>query len=429
MIERNGKYLPRLLDKVVETHLKAFGAVEIAGTMWSGKTWTSLEHAQSSVNLDDDNVRQLAEMSPATVLQGETPRVVDEWQLAPGVWDAVRRKVDEAGGERGLFILTGSSRPAKEETSHSGSGRISRLRMWPMSLAESGDSSAQVSLSRLFDGFFDSVQVKSDPTEIAFLCCRGGWPDSLSLDADLADLVAMQYVDTLISSSDDRAPCDERDQRLFLRSLARNIGSAPRIDTLAADMSYLSDGKVAETGRRRIRSLISYFSDRFVIDEMRGWDAPIKSPQRLRTKPRYDFADPSIPTALLGMDTAALMANMQTFGQVFEQMCLRDLRVYVSAMRKAGPDALHYYRDSDGLEVDAIIELRDGRWAGVEIKLGTNKAQDGVNSLLRLKNKIASNPAARNPDPAFLMVLVGVGEYAYQTPDGVYVVPLTCLGA
>lgn len=429
MLESGETYIPRLLDHVVETNLRAFGAVEIAGTMWSGKTWTSLRHAKSSANLDDGATRSLAELAPTTVLVGETPRVIDEWQLVPSIWDAVRRKVDAAAGQRGLYILTGSSRPMRKDTHHSGSGRISRLRMWPMSLAESGDSNAHVSLSGLFDGAFSPVQADTDPKRLASLICRGGWPGALDLDDDLASLVATQYIDALIASEDERAPEPPSDLRRFLLSLARNIGSAPKIDTLVADMGYLTEGKVAETGRRRVRALIEYFSSRFVIDGLGGWDAPIKSPQRLRTKPRYDFADPSIPAALLGLDADALMGNTQVFGQLFEQMCLRDLQVYTSVMSKAKPDSLRYYRDADGLEADAIIELRDGRWAGVEIKLGTNKAVVAEASLLRLAAKIAANPAARNPKPAFLMVLVGVGEYAYQTPNGVYVVPLTCLGA
>lgn len=429
MLERKGAYIPRLLDEIVETHLKAFGAVEIAGTMWSGKTWTSLEHGRSSANFDDNATRELAELSPAAVLAGEAPRVVDEWQLVPGIWDAVRREVDAAAGRRGLFILTGSSRPTREEARHSGSGRISRLRMWPMSLAESGDSLASVSLSGLFEGAFAPVQAKPDALRLATLICRGGWPDALHLEEGLADLVSAQYIDTLVSSEDPKAPEPEGDLRRFLQALARNIGSAPKIDTLVADMGYLTDGRVTETGRRRVRGLLSYFTGRFVVDELSGWDAPIKSPQRLRTKSRYDFADPSIPAALLGLDAEGLLGNMQVFGQLFEQMCLRDLRVYTSVMRKAKPDSLRYYRDADGLEVDAVIELRDGRWSGIEIKLGANKVEAATKSLLRLRDKVAANPAARNPEPAFLMVLVGVGEYAYQTPEGVYVVPLTCLGS
>ena len=421
-------YMPRLLDDVVDRHLKAFGAVEIAGTMWSGKTRTSLEHGKSECNLDDSETRMLAELSPEAVLQGDNPRVVDEWQLVPALWDSVRRQIDAAGTERGLYILTGSSRPSKGETAHSGAGRISRLRMWPMTLQESGDSTGEISLSDLFDGKFKTAQSSTSPADIARLVCRGGWPGALCLDDDFSFLVASQYIDALVTSQDGAAPEQSKDLELFLRSLARNVGSAPKIDTLARDMGYLNDGKVSETGRRRVRKLISYFVGRFVVDELHGWDAPIKSPQRLRTKPRYDFADPSIPAALLGVDESSILGNMQLFGQLFEQMCMRDLRVYSSVMNKSKPDSLKYYRDADGLEVDAIIELRDGRWAGIEVKLGSNKVQDAERNLVRLKEKMAANGAAHNLAPSFLMVLVGVGKYAYRTENGVYVVPVTCLG-
>lgn len=428
MIPVGNSYIPRILDTTVQTHLKAFGAVEIAGTMWSGKTRTSLEHGSSECNLDDPETRALAEMAPDSILSGETPRVIDEWQIVPPLWDAVRRRVDAAPHERGLYILTGSSRPAKSSTMHTGSGRISRLRMWPMSLQESGASSAKVSLSALFEGEFQPASNETSPARLAELVCCGGWPAALSLDRDLAGLVATQYIDALVASQDAAAPEPESDLRRFLQSLARNMGSAPKVDTLTADMGYLTDGKVTETGRRRTRDLLAYFTSRFVVDELRGWEAPIKSPQRLRSRPRYDFADPSIPAALLGVDERSLLGNFQLFGQLFEQMCLRDLRVYTSALSKAKPDSLHYYRDADGLEVDAIIELRDGRWGAIEIKLGANKAEDAERSLLRLQRKIAGNPAARNPNPSFLLALVGVGQFAYKMPSGVLVVPLTCLG-
>lgn len=422
-------YRPRLLDAVVEQHLQAFAAVEIAGTMWSGKTWTSLKHGNSSINLDGAEARMLAELSPDAVLDGDTPRVVDEWQLAPSVWDAVRRRADAAAGKRGLFILTGSSRPSKGQTMHSGAGRISRLRMRPMSLQESGDSNASVSLAGLFEGAFSPASASCTPSDLAQFICKGGWPGALDMDADLASLVATQYLDALVTSDDQAAPADEGTLRLFLQTLARNIGSAPKLETLAADMGYLANGTMPESTRKRIHALLAYFENRFVIETQRGWDAPVKSPQRLRTKARYDFADPSLPAALLGLNADALLGNMQVFGQLFEQMCLRDLRVYASVLPQAKPDALRYYRDADGLEVDAIIELRDGRWGAIEIKLGANKTEAGVRSLLRLQAKIGANPAARNPEPTFLMVLVGVGRFAYQTPEGVYVVPLTCLGA
>lgn len=249
----------------------------------------------------------------------------------------------------------------------------------------------------------------------------------MGLEPEAAELIPSQYVDTLLSSQDTHAPESEYEQRAFLQSMARNMGSSVKIDTLVSDMGYEVDGAVSETGRRRIRKLISFFSNKFVIEGVTGWDAPIRSPQRLRTKPRYNFADPSLPAALLGVNQGMLMGNMQLFGQLFEQLCLRDLNVYASILPAAGHKPLFYYRDADGLEVDAIIELRDGRWGAVEIKLSGSKVSQAEESLMRLKKKIVSNPAARNKEPSFMMVLVGLSDYAYRTKNGVYVVPLTAL--
>lgn len=429
MLIDEGSYIPRLIDPIIDAHLRAFGAIEIAGTMWSGKTWTGMRHAKSLIRLDVKENRELAELAPETVLAGEEPRLIDEWQDVPSVWDEVRHAVDDASGRRGLYILTGSSRPVKAEVHHSGAGRISRLRMWPMTLSESGASSNKVSLSGLFEGTFAPFEEKVDLPHLAELIVRGGWPDTVHADSFVADLVSTQYIDTLLSSHDAKAPVSEAELRRFLQSLARNIGSSVNVDTLVKDMGFESDGRVTETGRRRIRGCLDYFTSRYVIDAMPGWDAPIKSPQRLRVKPRYNFADPSLAAASLGVDATALMRDMQLFGQLFEQLCLRDLSVYASVMSSALPGPLRYYRDSDGLEADAILELRDGRWAAIEIKLGWNKIQQGVDSLLRLKNKVAANPAARNPEPSFMMVLVGKADRAFMTEEGVYVVPITSLCA
>lgn len=420
-------YLPRVIDEAVDLHLQAFGAVEIAGTMWSGKTWTARAHGESRVSFDDPHARDLAELDMDSVLRGPSPRVIDEWQEVPQVWDAVRNKVDEAGGRRGLYMLTGSSRPARGETRHTGSGRIARLSMWPMSLYESGHSSGEVSLSALFEGRFEGGPVQTDLGQLAELACRGGWPAALDLSPQAALLVANQYLDALFAKGGDRAPGNERELRLFLSSVARNIGSAVTLKTLANDMGW-GGGAPSDPDQRRAGAFVDYFLDRYVLCDLHGWDAPIKSPRRLRVKPKHGFADPSLPVALLGVDARALLGNLQLFGQVFEEMCLRDLRVYASALPGARPDSLRYYRDSDGLEVDAIIELRDGRWGAIEIKLGANKAAEAEASLLRLRDKVAANTAARNPEPSFMLVLVGKTDFAYRLPSGVVVAPLTSLG-
>lgn len=426
---QNDAYIPRLIDELVEKHLAAFGGVEITGTMWCGKTWTSLQHASSSIRLDVAASRELAELSPETVLVGEHPRLIDEWQEVPEMWDVVRHAIDDAAGKRGLYLLAGSSKPAKDKVRHTGSGRISRLRMRPMTLAESGVSTGVVSLRDLFDGRFKTVSTETSLSVLAEQIVRGGWPDAVSLGAESAELIPAQYLDTLLSSQDGRAPETERDQRRFLQSLARNMGSSVKIDTLVSDMGYEVDGAINETGRKRVRGLLEYFSGRYVIDAVSGWEAPIRSPQRLRTKPRYNFADPSLPASILGVAPEALMENMQLFGQLFEQMCLRDLSVYASVLPVSGNNPLFYYRDADGLEVDAIVELRDGRWGAIEIKLSAAKAAQAEDSLLRLKRKVLSNPAARNRGPSFMMVLTGLSDYAYKTDNDVYVVPITALTA
>lgn len=422
-------YKPRLIDPIIDTHMKAFGAVEVMGTMWCGKTWTSLTHANSVARLGNSAVREIVDISLDVALDGEKPRVIDEWQEVPLIWDAVRTYVDEAAGVRGLYILTGSSKPARGEVRHSGSGRISRLRMWPMLLFETGDSVGRISLSGLFDGIFEAHKKPVSLEQLAILACRGGWPGALDLDIALAKLIPQQYLDTLVSSEDIETTIRQGDLYKFLCSLARNIGSAVTIDTLAKDMGFTVDGKVKDSGRNRIKNLLEYFKNRFVIDSMSGWDAPIKSPQRLRIKPKYDFADPSLAAALLGVDAEGLMMNAQLFGQVFEQLCLRDLKVYASCMNNTAFNPLYYYRDADGLEVDAILQLRDGRWGAIEIKLGVNKIDKAEKSLLSLARKVAANPAAQNPNPSFLMILVGKSDRAFRLPSGIYVVPITSLTA
>lgn len=426
----HGKYRSRIIDSVVERHLHTFGAVEISGTMWSGKTWTALAHGASSIALDRSQSRELAEIDPNLALEGARPRVIDEWQEVPAIWDCVRRRADEPDAGRGLFILTGSSRPAKSKTRHSGSGRISRLSMWPMSLAESGASDSSVSLAGLFEGRFKGGPAEVDLVDLAWLCCCGGWPAALGSARGDAMLIPLQYVDTLVSSEDENAPESERELRRFLASAARNIGQAATIDSFVRDLGYVSPaGEPTDSGRARVKAMRDYFLGRFVLTELAGWDAPIKSPQRLRTKPKLGFADPSLAASLLGASPEMLLGNTQLFGQLFEEMCLRDLRVYSSALPGANRDALRYYRDADGLEVDAVLELTDGRWGAFEVKLGQNKVDKGVHALMRLRKKIASNPAARNPEPSFLAVLVGKTDYAYTTPEGVRVIPLTALGA
>ena len=430
MTLRNSKYKDRLLDTRLDKHLRAFGAVEIVGSMWCGKTWMAEAHARSKINLSNAGIRSLIEADHSLAFEGERPHVIDEWQEIPSLWDATRLAVDAAAGERGLFILTGSSTPKKDETSHSGTGRISRIHLRPMSLSETGDSDGSVSLSGLFDGNFISSRVHTDLRSIADIICKGGWPGVLHLEPSDAELIPNQYLDTFISSIGNKNGSNESKLRRLLVSLARNTGQAVTYNTIANDIVEGDiNGKEELASRQNIETMLNALKGRFIIEDLSGWDAPIRSKSRVRVKPKRSFVDPSLVAALIGAGKSRLLQDGQLFGKLFEELCLRDLRIYASCMDSALPDPVKYYRDSDNLEVDAIIELRDGRWAGIEIKLSENKVADGVANLLRLKGKMASNPFAQNPEPAFMAVLVGMTEFCRKTPEGVFVIPCTSLTA
>ena len=427
---RNDNYRDRLLDETVKKHLQAFGAIEIVGSMWCGKTWMAEAHGESKINLSNARLRALVEADNSLALDGGSPHIIDEWQEVPALWDEVRLAVDSASGKRGLFILTGSSTPGKNETSHSGTGRISRIRLRPMTLYETGNSDGTISLKGLFDGEFRTARVNTDLRMIADLICKGGWPGAIGLDPTVSELIPNQYLDTLVSSIANKNGTNEYSLWSVLRSLARNTGQATAYRTISNDISEGEPFKNNEIATRyTIERLINVFRDRFIIEDMFGWDAPVRAKSRVRVKPKRCFVDPSLPAALLGVGKARLLEDGQVFGRLFEELCLRDLRVYASCMDSALPDAVRYYRDSDNLEVDAIIELRDGRWAAIEVKLSDSKVPEAVNSLMRLKSKVAANPLASNAEPAFMAVLVGKAEFCRKTREGVYVIPCTSLTA
>ena len=430
MTLRNSKYKDRLLDKQLEKHLGAFGAVEIVGSMWCGKTWMAEAHAESKINLSVAGIKSLIEADHSLAFEGGKPHVIDEWQEIPALWDATRLAVDAAAGERGLYILTGSSTPKKDGTIHSGTGRISRIHLRPMSLSETGDSDNSVSLNGLFDGVFNNARVHTDLRKIADLICKGGWPGAIHLEPVYAELIPNQYLDSLISSIGNKSGVNEYRLRRFLTAIARNTGQAVTYQTIASDIVEGDiNSKKEIASRQHIESLINIFKERFIIEDLHGWDAPIRSKSRVRVKPKRSFVDPSLTAALLGVDNTRLLQDGQLLANLFEELCLRDLKIYASCMDSALPDSVRYYRDSDNLEVDAIIELRDGRWAGIEIKLSENKVAEGVANLMRLKGKVAQNPLARNSDPSFLAVMVGKTEFCRKTPEGVYIIPCTSLTA
>jgi predicted AAA+ superfamily ATPase len=427
---RRPTYRERLLDIRIERLLQAFGAVEVVGSMWCGKTWMAEAHGNSKISIADSRTRELVRIDRDIAFEGDRPHVIDEWQEVPELWDETRLAVDAAGGQRGLFILTGSSTPHKDKVIHSGSGRIARLHLRPMSLYELGESDGTVSLSGLFEGRFEAGACSTDLRVIAEAICKGGWPGALTLQQDLATLIPSQYLDTFLSASPSMRGISAHRLRRLLVSLARNLGQAAAYHTLASDMveGNVEDKRGVIT-RQQVERLLEFTKDRFIVEDLPGWDAPVRSRSRVRTKPRRGFVDPSLPASLLGVDSERLLTDFQLFGKLFEELCLRDLRVYASVMDTALPDPIRYYRDSDDLEVDSIIELRDGRWAALEFKLGENRVNEAVSNLNRLRNKIAANPMARNPEPSFMAVLVAKSSYRYRTPEGVFVFPLSSLTA
>ena len=424
--EKPKTYQPRLVDERLHRLLHTFGAVEIRGTKWCGKSWTALAFGESVVHLDDPNVKALAEADPTLALQGAHPHVVDEWQEVPSTWDAARRAVDAAGGEHGLFILTGSSTPAKDAVTHSGAGRIARVDMSTMTLWERGLSTGAVSLSGLFDGSFEASACDASLAPLADAICCGGWPALLGANAQTAAEVVDQYLDAMFEVSVPGKGGTSDMARRIVSSLARNVATAATLQTIAQDAA-LGD-EAGAPAASTVTSYLDMLESMYVIENLHGWDAPVRAKSRLRTKPKRYFADPSIPAAALGMGPERLLSDGQTFGLLFESLCIHDLRAYAACMPGAHPGSLRYYGDSDGLEVDAIIELRDGRWAALEVKLGETKVPDGIRNIERLRQKVAANPAARNPKPAFSAVLTATSPFCrYDAEHDIYVFPITAL--
>lgn len=418
------EYLPRVCDDLLAFRLRSKGAVLVEGPKWCGKTTTCAQQAQSVLYMQSPESRaqniRMAELGPQLLLDGDTPRLIDEWQDAPSLWDAVRYEVDQRD-EFGQFILTGSSVPIDaRKMAHSGTGRIARLRMRPMSLFESKDSSGSVSLKDLFAGGRPIAQAQAGSIEdLAFLVCRGGWPKALGQSRDIALQQAIDYVDAVASvdiSRVDGVSRSERSARALLRSYARLNSSQGSLESIRADMGPSVLGESAFAG------YIEALRRLFVIEDLEAWSPNLRSKTAIRTSPTRHFVDPSIATAALGASPADLVADLNTFGLLFESMCVRDLRVYASAL----DGSVAHYRDKSGLEADAIVHLRNGSYGFVEVKLGGDSAiEQGAQSLKTLASKVDQK---RMGAPAFLMVLVGLGDFSYCREDGVMVVPVRALG-
>ena len=418
------KYIPRIIDAAVERYLATMGAVCIEGPKWCGKTWTSSYHSNSEflVGNPDNNFqnRALAEMSPALVLEGETPRLIDEWQEVPPLWDAVRYTVDQRG-QKGQFILTGSATPKRKGVLHSGAGRIGKLRMRPMSLYESGDSSGKVSLQELCEGkLTPAITGEVDLRTLARLTVRGGWPGNLDIaDADIS-LLPGEYLDAVIDDDVNRVDETRRDSRkvrLLLRSLARNESTTATNRTLKNDIKEIDDEDIdVET----VATYLDIFNRLFLTDNQPPFSAKLRSSVRVKQAEKRHFCDPSLACALLRATPEKLIGDLETFGFLFEALCERDLKIYAESFGAQ----LYHYQDYAGNEIDAVIELPDGNWCGIEIKLGANKIEEAAENLIHIRDEIAKDGGKT---PSALIVLCGLSNAAYQRPDGVYVVPLTAL--
>ena len=421
-------YKPRIADRILEDKLEAMGAVLIEGPKYCGKTTLGSQHAKSILYMSDPDTKDqnmaLVQTNIKRLLQGDTPRLIDEWQLAPQFWDAVRNEIDRRG-EDGQFILTGSAVPAETDNIfHTGTGRISWLRLRTMSLWESGDSSGEVSLGALFRQENDIDGINGiDLEKLAFLACRGGWPKAvLTKNRKSALIQAEEYYEAVTRYDISRVDNINRDTeiaRRLMRSYARNQGSQATAATILADMKAAEGDSVNEN---TVYSYIKALKKIFVIEDSLAWNPNLRSKTAIRTSDTRYFTDPSIATAALGLGPEDLINDMKTFGLIFETLCIRDLRVYAEALK----GTVYHYRDKNSLECDAVIHLRNGQYGLIEIKIGGHDSiEEGAATLTELSGKI--DTSKMNP-PSFLMVLTGIGNYAYRRPqDGILVVPIGCL--
>lgn len=420
------KYKHRIADRILERKVLGKGAVLIEGPKWCGKTTTAKQLSKSILDLGDSSVlmqsSQLIEISPKALLEGKTPRLIDEWQALPTIWDCIRSEVDRRG-EPSQFILTGSSvLPEAEETIHSGTGRFAYIKMRTMSLYESGESTGSISLSDLFEGkSFEVLQNEMDIDELAYLICRGGWPWATLIPKEVVLDQAFDYVDSVVQKDIQRVDKIKRSPdraRLLLRSYARNISqqisyATIRKDMLANDASTLDEDTVAD--------YVKALKKLFVIEDLAAWNPNIRSKAAIRTSDTRHFVDPSIGTAALRLGPKDLINDLQSFGLFFEDLVVRDLRVYAEAL----DGELYHYRDSSGLECDTVLHRRNGSYALLEVKIGgENRINEGAANLLALAKNIDTNKMSA---PSFMAVIIGVGKYAYQRKDGVYVIPIGCL--
>lgn len=419
------EYYQRVSDKVLLEHLESKGAVLIEGAKWCGKTTSAKHIAKSVIEMDrpdmTEQYQQMARINPSNLLEGKVPHLIDEWQIATNIWNAVRYEVDRRG-EFGQFILTGSSVPAAlDESMHTGTGRIVRMQMRPMSLFESKDSTGQVSLMDLFNKKDISAVDNHSIDEIAFLICRGGWPAALNHSKKIALKQAFDYYDAVVNddiSRVDRVKRDSERTKRTLKSYARNVATQASLETIRSD---IISNDVETFDKEALYGYLNALKRIFVIEDSPAWNPNLRSKTAIRTSDTRYFVDPSIAVAALGLGPTDLVNNLELMGLIFENLCVRDLRIYADAL----DGSVYHYRDKTSLECDAVIHLRNGSYGLVEVKLGGDQSiNEGAESLLKLTSKIDTEKMKK---PAFLMVLCGVAPFAYKREDGVFVVPITCL--
>lgn len=420
------KYRKRIADEILARKLEGKGAVLIEGPKWCGKTTTAEQIAASILYMDEPEKKEqnitMSELNPKRLLKGAAPRLIDEWQIAPKLWDAIRFEVDHRG-ELGQFVLTGSAVPADtKEITHSGTGRFTRLTMRPMSLYESGDSTGEVSLKDLFDGAAEIDGASElDIDRLAFLVCRGGWPQAVDMRDEIALDQAMDYYDAVVRSDINRADGVQKNPKKvhrLMRSYARNQGSQIPNTVLAQDVSANDEVSMSD---ETVAAYVSALRKIFVVEDMPAWNPNLRFRTAIRSSDTRYYIDPSIAAAALGIGPNDLVNDLKTFGFLFETLCIRDLRVFADSLN----GEVYHYRDRDGQECDAVAHLGNGKYGLIEIKLGGDRLiEEGAKSLKAMEAKIDTD---KMNAPSFLMVLTGTGDYAYRRQDGVYVVPIGCL--
>ena len=418
-------YKPRIVDEQVEKDLRIFGAICIEGPKWCGKTWTSSYHANSEFLVGDPSGnfsnRILAELEPYTVLKGDTPRLIDEWQEVPALWDATRSFVDE-NGNKGQIILTGSSTPVNKGVLHSGTGRIKSIRMNTMSLYESGDSSGDISLKDLFENKFESkVLEETNLEKLSYLIVRGGWPGNINVDVNDCDELALGYMENVVKTDlkqlDKDIDYNEHKAKLILKSLARNESTTVSNQSILNDIIENDNSSIS---KNTLSKYLNAFNRMFLFNNQEPFSPNIRSSLRVKQMEKRHFSDPAMACALLRLTPKKLMGDLNTFGFMFEAMVERDLSIYAQSLNAK----LFHYQDYRNNEIDAVIELEDGNWCAIEIKLGLNKVEEGSKNLIKVCKDLADNGGK---EPIIKCVIYGVGNMAYKNADGVYIIPITAL--